>query len=75
MDIPAHIQGLIFDCDGTLVDTPPLYAAAWMAALAEFGARLELEWFRPAPASPRTCCWTMWSGISAPPCRAKTWQG
>ena len=47
MDIPAHIQGLIFDCDGTLVDTPPLYAAAWMAALAEFGARLELEWFRP----------------------------
>mgnify|MGYP002721064803 FL=1 len=47
MDIPDHIQGLIFDCDGTLVDTPPLYATAWMAALAEFGARLELEWFRP----------------------------
>jgi beta-phosphoglucomutase family hydrolase len=27
--IPDHIQGLIFDCDGTLVDTMPLHYVAW----------------------------------------------
>ena len=47
MLIPNHIKGLIFDCDGTLVDTPPLYAQSWMAALQRFGANPELDWFRP----------------------------
>lgn len=47
MLIPDHIQGLIFDCDGTLVDTPPLYARAWMDALRPFDATPELDWFRP----------------------------
>lgn len=27
--IPPHIKGLIFDCDGTLVDTMPLHFLAW----------------------------------------------
>lgn len=27
--IEAHIRGLIFDCDGTLVDTMPLHYQAW----------------------------------------------
>lgn len=47
MLIPNHIKGLIFDCDGTLVDTPPLYARAWMDALRPFGAAPALDWFRP----------------------------
>ncbi len=47
MLIQDHIQGLIFDCDGTLVDTPPLYARAWMDALRPFGAAPGLDWFRP----------------------------
>lgn len=47
MLIQDHIQGLIFDCDGTLVDTPPLYARAWMDALRPFGPTPPLEWFRP----------------------------
>ena len=29
MSLPAHIKGLIFDCDGTLADTMPLHWRAW----------------------------------------------
>ena len=29
MNLPAHIKGLIFDCDGTLADTMPLHWHAW----------------------------------------------
>jgi beta-phosphoglucomutase-like phosphatase (HAD superfamily) len=29
MNLPAHIKGLIFDCDGTLADTMPLHWRAW----------------------------------------------
>jgi beta-phosphoglucomutase-like phosphatase (HAD superfamily) len=28
LEIPLGTEALIFDCDGTLVDTTPLYAAA-----------------------------------------------
>ena len=31
--IPEHIHGLIFDCDGTVVDTMPVHYAAWCKAL------------------------------------------
>jgi beta-phosphoglucomutase family hydrolase len=36
-EIPDHIRGLIFDCDGTLVDTMPLHYIAWKQAMAEIG--------------------------------------
>ncbi|HEY1661988.1 MAG TPA: HAD-IA family hydrolase [Verrucomicrobiae bacterium] len=29
MKLPAHIKGLVFDCDGTLADTMPLHWRAW----------------------------------------------
>jgi len=29
LQIPPHIRGLIFDCDGTLADTMPLHWRAW----------------------------------------------
>jgi beta-phosphoglucomutase-like phosphatase (HAD superfamily) len=29
MKLPAHIRGLVFDCDGTLADTMPLHWQAW----------------------------------------------
>jgi beta-phosphoglucomutase family hydrolase len=32
-EIPADVKGLIFDCDGTLVDTMPLHYIAWRKAL------------------------------------------
>ena len=36
--LPAHIRGLVFDCDGTIADTMPLHYQSWLAALREHGA-------------------------------------
>ena len=36
-EIPPHIRGLVFDCDGTIADTMPLHYDAWVAALREHG--------------------------------------
>jgi beta-phosphoglucomutase family hydrolase len=38
INIPAHIQGLVFDCDGTIADTMPLHYRAWVTALKEHDA-------------------------------------
>jgi beta-phosphoglucomutase family hydrolase len=35
IDIPDHVRGLVFDCDGTIADTMPLHYQAWVAALNE----------------------------------------
>src|SRR5947209_2965905 len=37
IEIPPHIRGLVFDCDGTIADTMPLHYEAWVAALNEHG--------------------------------------
>jgi HAD superfamily hydrolase (TIGR01509 family) len=37
IEIPPHIRGLVFDCDGTIADTMPLHYQAWVAALGEYG--------------------------------------
>ncbi|MFZ0453017.1 MAG: HAD-IA family hydrolase [Ignavibacteriaceae bacterium] len=36
--IPKNIRGLIFDCDGTLVDSMPLHMEAWKAAFKEYNS-------------------------------------
>lgn len=41
---PRQHDAVIFDCDGTLVDTMPLHHAAWRVALAEFNAPFEFTW-------------------------------
>lgn len=38
--IPENIEGLIFDLDGTLVDTMPLHFLSWTAAGKEFGVEI-----------------------------------
>jgi beta-phosphoglucomutase family hydrolase len=43
--IPAHIKGLIFDCDGTLVDTMPLHYLAWKKAMDAVHIRFPEERF------------------------------
>lgn len=43
--IDADIEGLIFDCDGTLVDTMPAHFRAWRQALAPHGLLLSEEQF------------------------------
>ena len=35
INIPPHVRGLVFDCDGTIADTMPLHYEAWTAALKE----------------------------------------
>ena len=37
IEIPPHVRGLVFDCDGTIADTMPLHYEAWVAALKEHG--------------------------------------
>ncbi len=47
--LPENIRGLIFDCDGTLVDTMPMHYHAWQVALGEAGIPLsEDEFYRLA---------------------------
>lgn len=36
---------LIFDCDGTLLKTPDLYAAAWQSAFAKAGHEMDPDWY------------------------------
>jgi len=43
--LPADIHGIIFDCDGTLVDTPPVYARAWAAGFRSAGKEIKAEWY------------------------------
>ncbi|MEO0980490.1 MAG: HAD hydrolase-like protein, partial [Pseudomonadota bacterium] len=38
-------DALIFDCDGTLLKTPELYAAAWQSAFAKAGLEMKLDWY------------------------------
>ena len=35
--LPAHIKGLVFDCDGTLADTMPLHWHAWNIIMQRHG--------------------------------------
>ena len=37
ISVPAHIKGLIFDCDGTLVDSMPIHWICWHETFAAFG--------------------------------------
>jgi HAD superfamily hydrolase (TIGR01509 family) len=40
----GDFSALIFDCDGTLADSMPLYHRAWRAALAANGATFDFTW-------------------------------
>ncbi len=41
----TEIQGLIFDCDGTLADTMPLHFHAWRSTLDRYGIELNEDRF------------------------------
>ncbi len=43
--IPDRIQALIFDCDGTIVDTMPVHYAAWVKALTPHHLKFSEERF------------------------------
>jgi len=41
----AAAKALIFDCDGTLVETPTLYASAWQDAFGAVGHCMDPAWY------------------------------
>ena len=43
--VPQYIGGLIFDCDGTLVDSMPLHMSAWEHTITSHGGKWEPEFF------------------------------
>jgi len=51
-DIKRGIKGLIFDLDGTLVDTMPLHFQGWLAACKKFGAEIDNAFLRKYTGSP-----------------------
>lgn len=38
-------DAIIFDCDGTLVDTIPVYARAWSQGFASSGVQMNRDWY------------------------------
>jgi HAD superfamily hydrolase (TIGR01509 family) len=45
MKLPAHIKGLVFDCDGTLADTMPLHWRAWQIITERHGLDFPIDRF------------------------------
>src|SRR5271170_2482476 len=45
MNLPAHIKGLIFDCDGTLADSMPLHWRAWQMVTQRHGLHFPIDRF------------------------------
>ena len=41
-----QVSAFIFDCDGTLIDSAPLYAKVWRASFREAGHPFEEAWYR-----------------------------
>ena len=53
-ELPPEIRGLIFDCDGTLVDTMGVHYRAWLQALNGTGIDLPEEKFYSLAGAPTT---------------------
>jgi HAD superfamily hydrolase (TIGR01509 family) len=42
----TQADGLIFDCDGTLVNSLPVYSIAWSAGFALSGVVMSIDWYK-----------------------------
>ncbi|GGD71102.1 phosphatase [Rhizobium anhuiense] len=45
LSLENDFEAVIFDCDGTLVHTPPVYADAWAAGFAHSGKPMNQAWY------------------------------
>ena len=45
LEPPAHAQALLFDCDGTLVDTMHLHRIVWHQIFGRYGYEITDEWW------------------------------
>ena len=50
--VPSDIKALIFDCDGTLVDTMPIHIRAWEKTFLELGEECPIEWLESLKGMP-----------------------
>jgi len=50
--VPDGIRGLIFDCDGTLVDSMPLHMLAWEHSVTAQGGRWDYPYFHSKKGMP-----------------------
>lgn len=54
IEVPDSIKGLIFDCDGTLVDSMPLHMEAWEYAITQAGGAWNHDFFYSKKGMPGT---------------------
>ncbi len=52
IEVPEYIQGLIFDCDGTLVDSMPAHMKGWEHVIKANGGAWDFEFFFSKKGSP-----------------------
>jgi HAD superfamily hydrolase (TIGR01509 family) len=52
IEVPDYIQGLVFDCDGTLVDSMPLHMQAWEHVITSKGGPWDFEFFNSKKGMP-----------------------
>ena len=45
IEVPPFIKGLVFDCDGTLVDSMPLHMKAWEHVITSRGGLWDFDFF------------------------------
>ena len=45
IEVPQFVKGLIFDCDGTLVDSMPLHMKAWEYVISSGGGPWDYDFF------------------------------
>lgn len=45
--VPPHVRALLFDCDGTLVDSMSLHWQAWIETLQEIGIETSIAFLAP----------------------------
>ena len=50
--LPKGTQGIVFDCDGTLIDTMSLHWKSWQEACARFGLTITLQWWQAQAGKP-----------------------
>jgi hypothetical protein len=53
IEVPDYIQGLVFDCDGTLVDSMPLHMQAWEHVITSKGGPWDFEFFNSKKGMPK----------------------
>ncbi|MBN1566352.1 MAG: HAD family phosphatase [Acidobacteria bacterium] len=52
IEVPDYVRGLIFDCDGTLVDSMPLHMKAWEYVITAQGGIWDLDFFHAKKGMP-----------------------